>query len=155
MTNILQIAFLNYFSSTIFYIHFNCSRVSSWGINWWSGCETCRYRFNTLRQRQYDHLFTENIFKSIFLNETIWILNKSFTEICSLGSYKQNGSIGSDNGSVTTRRQAIIWSNVDMLYWCIYLSIGLSELRNSFVLNRQWVITKLGQVLWRHITTIT
>ena len=38
-------------------------------------------------------------------------------------------SIGSDNGLVPNRQQAIIWCNVGMLYWHIYASLSLSELR--------------------------
>ena len=46
----------------------------------------------------------------------------------------QYGSIGSDNGLASKRRQAIIWTNVGMLYWCIYASLGLSELTNANLL---------------------
>ena len=34
-------------------------------------------------------------------------------------SYWQYGSNGSDNGLLPIRQQAIIWTNVGMLYWCI------------------------------------
>ena len=51
------------------------------------------------------------------------------TEICSLGSNWQYGSIGSYNGLAPNRRQAIIWTNVSMLYWRINASLGLNELR--------------------------
>ena len=30
-------------------------------------------------------------------------------------------SIGSDNGLASIRRQAIIWVNDDLAYWCIYV----------------------------------
>ena len=48
--------------------------------------------------------------------------------MCSLGYNLQYGSIGSDNGLAPNRWQAIIWTNVGMLYWCIYASLGLNEL---------------------------
>ena len=51
----------------------------------------------------------------------------NFTEICFLGSNWQYGSIDSDNGLVPNRHQAIIWSSVGMLCWCIYASLGLHE----------------------------
>ena len=34
-----------------------------------------------------------------------------FIEVCSKGSNQQYSSIGSDNGLVPIRRQAIIWTN--------------------------------------------
>ena len=37
-------------------------------------------------------------------------------------------NIGSDNGLAPARRQAIIWTNVGMFYWHIYVSLGLNEL---------------------------
>ena len=48
----------------------------------------------------------------------------------SLGNW-QYGSIDSDNGLAPNRRQGIIWSNVGMFYWCIYVSLGLNELMLS------------------------
>ena len=36
----------------------------------------------------------------------------NFTEICSLGSNWQYGSIGSDDDLAPNRQQAIIWTNV-------------------------------------------
>ena len=45
-----------------------------------------------------------------------------------LRSKKQYSSIGSDNGLVPTRRQAIIWTNDGLSYWRIYASLGLNEL---------------------------
>ena len=53
--------------------------------------------------------------------------------MCSLWSNWQYGSIGSDNGLAPARREAIIWSNVGMLYWRIYASLGLNELKHAVV----------------------
>ena len=36
-------------------------------------------------------------------------------------------SIGSDNGLALLRWQAIIWFNDGLVYWCIYVSLGLNE----------------------------
>ena len=36
--------------------------------------------------------------------------------------------IGSGNGLVPNRQQAIIWTNNDLVHWGLYASIGLSEL---------------------------
>ena len=49
--------------------------------------------------------------------------------MCSVGSNWQYGSIGSDNGLALNRRQAIIWANVGILYWCKYSSLGPAELK--------------------------
>ena len=32
--------------------------------------------------------------------------------------------VGSDNGLVPNRQQAIIWSNADPVRWCIYAALG-------------------------------
>ena len=33
------------------------------------------------------------------------------------------------NGLASTRRQAIIWTNANLVYWCIYASLGLNNVR--------------------------
>ena len=42
--------------------------------------------------------------------------------------------IGSDDGLALNRRQAIIWTNVDMFYWCIYAPLGLNEIYKGLVM---------------------
>ena len=37
-------------------------------------------------------------------------------------------SIGFDNGLARNRRQAIIWTNADPIYWRIYAALGGDEL---------------------------
>ena len=39
--------------------------------------------------------------------------------------------IGSDNGLAPSRWQAIIWTNDGIVYWRIYASLGLNELKNE------------------------
>ena len=51
----------------------------------------------------------------------------------SLGSTWQYGSIASDNGLAPGRRQAIIESNVVLLHWRMYASLGLNGLFNGIV----------------------
>ena len=53
-------------------------------------------------------IFQKDIFKCIFLNEDAWILIKISLMFFSLG---KNSSIGSVNGFVRVRRQAIILTN--------------------------------------------
>ena len=43
----------------------------------------------------------------------------------------QYGGIASDIGLAPKRRQAIIWSNVGMLHWCIYATHGLNDVIHS------------------------
>ena len=45
-------------------------------------------------------------------------------------------NIGSNNGLVPNRRQAIIWTNDSLFYWRIYASLGLNELI-QYVLGMQ------------------
>ena len=52
----------------------------------------------------------------------------NFIEICPLGSYWQHGNIGSDDGLVPNRRQAIIWTHDGLGYRRIYASLSLHEL---------------------------
>ena len=49
-------------------------------------------------------------------------------EVCSQWSNLQYDNIGSDNGLVPARRQAIIWINEVPVYWRIYTSLGHNEL---------------------------
>ena len=39
--------------------------------------------------------------------------------------------IGSVNGLAPNRRQAIIWINDGLVYWCIYSPFGLNELTST------------------------
>ena len=72
--------------------------------------------------------FCRRHFQVQFLEWKLLNFKSNFTEICSLGSNWQYGTIGSDNGLAPNRQQVIIWANVGMLYWCIYASLGLNEL---------------------------
>ena len=53
--------------------------------------------------------------------------------MCSLGSNWQYGSIGSDNGLAPNRRQAIIWTNVGMLYG--HISVARPQWDNTSALK--------------------
>ena len=45
-----------------------------------------------------------------------------------MGFNSQYFNIGSDNGLVPVRQQAIIWTNDGLVYWHKYVSLGLNEL---------------------------
>ena len=71
---------------------------------------------------------SQTTFSSAFSWMKLLNFRSNLTEIYSLGSNWEYGSIGSDNGLVPNRHQAIIWSSAGMLYWCIYVSLGSHEL---------------------------
>ena len=50
-------------------------------------------------------------------------------------------SIGLDNGLAPNRLQAIIWTNADTIYWCIYVALEGDEWK--VLLN----LTTTGQTL--------
>ena len=54
-----------------------------------------------------------------------WII---FLGAAALGSNWQCVIIGLDNGLASNRRQAIIWTNDGIVYWHMYVSLGLTEL---------------------------
>ena len=58
--------------------------------------------------------FSDDIFKCIFMNKKFCILIQISLK------FGPKGSIGSGNGLVPTRQQAIIWTNVDPVHWGIY-----------------------------------
>ena len=49
-------------------------------------------------------------------------------KVCPEGPNSQKPSIGLNNGLVPNRRQAIIWTNADLIHWCIYVALGGDEL---------------------------
>ena len=67
---------------------------------------------NTLRPRQNGRHFPDDIFKCIFLNESIWNsieISLKFAPKSPINNIP--ALVGSDNGLALTRRQAIIWTN--------------------------------------------
>ena len=54
--------------------------------------------------------------------------DSNFTENCSQESKYKLASIGSDNGLVPNRRQAIIWTNEGLTYCCVSASLCLNEI---------------------------
>ena len=73
---------------------------------------------------------SQTTFSSAFPYKKSRLLNfkENFLEICSLESNQYYGSIGSDNGLVPNRWQAIIWTNDGIVYWHIYTSLCPNEL---------------------------
>ena len=83
---------------------------------------------NTLRPKQNGDHFADNIFKDISSKENLSNFNYNLTEMCSLGSNWQYGSIGSDNDLTPNKQQAITWISDAIGYWCIFASLSLNEL---------------------------
>ena len=73
--------------------------------------------------------FCKRHFQMHFLERKCLNSDWNFSEVCSRGSNWQFSSIGSVNGLVTSRRQAIIWTNV---YRRIYASLGLIGLTRLY-----------------------
>ena len=65
----------------------------------------------TLRPIQNGRHFPDDIFKCIFFNENVQISIMISLKFVPKWSNQQYSSIGSDNGSAPTRRQAIVWTN--------------------------------------------
>ena len=83
----------------------------------------------------------------------LWFNNfhSHFTEICSLGSNWQYGNIGSDNGLAPNRWQAIFWTNVVVLYWLIYVSIDLHELKHQGINKMVNILQTFSNVFpWKY-----
>ena len=56
-------------------------------------------------------------------------VDEYLTEVCFEGWNYQYSGIGSDNGLALTGQQAIMWTNDGLIWWLIYVSLGLGELR--------------------------
>ena len=64
----------------------------------------------TLRLRQNDRHFTDNIFEGIFFNENASVLIEISLKFVPRSNYQYSSNC-SDNDLAQTRRQAIIWTN--------------------------------------------
>ena len=99
---------------------------------WWH--HVCEYPlFNTLRLRQNGHNFPDNIFKCIFLNENMWISIAISKKFVPEGLINNIPSLVQIMAWRWFRQQAIIWTNDCLVYWCIYASFGLDELKEYFL----------------------
>ena len=78
--------------------------------------------------------FAADIFICIVMNETFYILIK-ISLVCSWGSNDNNPAL--DNGLVSNRQQAIIWTNVHPIYWWIYAALGGDEL--NMIIHRSFI----------------
>ena len=66
------------------------------------------------------------ISQCIFVNKKICILIKMSLQFVPEGAINNHrSSIGLDYGLTPNRRQAIIWTNAEPIYWRIYAALGL------------------------------
>ena len=79
------------------------------------------------RSRQSGCHFADDIFKCILLYKTnvFWL---NFPDVCSQRSYCWWVSIGSGNGLVPDRWQAIMWTNDDIVSWRTHALLGICKL---------------------------
>ena len=61
--------------------------------------------------------------------------------------------IGSDNGLVPNRRQAIIWTNADPIHWRIYAALGGDELKATETVYIQVYIFILLSTVYFNLLT--
>ena len=78
---------------------------------------------------QNGHHFGRWHFQMHFLEWKWYNSISNFTEICCQESNWQKASIGSGNGLVPNRRQAITWTNDGPVHWRIYAALGGDELK--------------------------
>ena len=74
--------------------------------------------------------FADDIFRCIFMNEMFRILIKTSLNFVPWVPIEPN--IGLDNGLAPNRRQATIWTNADLIHWCIYAALGGRELTQGW-----------------------
>ena len=91
------------------------------------------FYINTLRPRKNGRHFPDNIFKWIFLNENVWIsieISLTFAPKYPI-TYYIPPSLRIMAWHWPGDNLAIIWNNDGIIYWRIYASLGLNELKSS------------------------
>ena len=81
----------------------------------------CHFMFNSSPPEQEGRHFADDVFRCIFIHEKFCILIKISLK------FVPKGPIG-NNGFAPNKRQAIIWTNADLIHWRIYSALGGYEL---------------------------
>ena len=97
-----------------------------WLQSWQSNC------FNSSPPGQNGRHFADDLFRCIFVNVKVCILIEISLKFVPKDLINNNLAFGLDNGLVPNRRQAIIWTNADPVYWRIYAALWGDELKNVF-----------------------
>ena len=101
---------------------------SRFGINLPCDRDPFHVWFNTLRWRQNGRHFADDIFRCIFLNDNVWISIKISLKFVPKGQIK----------NITALVQIMAWRRPGdkpisepmlFIYWCIYASLGLNDVR--------------------------
>ena len=100
-----------------------------------SYCHQYTELLNSSHPGQNVNHFADHISKCIFLNDMTCFSIGNFTEVCSYRSSWQYVSIRSGNGLVPNRRQAITWTNNDLVRRHIYAALGGDKLNENFETN--------------------
>ena len=79
----------------------------------------------TMRLRKNGHHLADDIFKCSLLNENLCILIQTSLK----GPIDKKSALFQTNGLVPNMHQAIIWTNVGLVYWSIYTSLGVNVLK--------------------------
>ena len=74
------------------------------------------------------NIYLQAQFEMHFREWKMLYFEKYFTDICSQGFNWQSSSIGTDNGLMPNRQQAIIWTSADPIHWRMYATLGGDEL---------------------------
>ena len=69
--------------------------------------------------------FRRRYFQMHFCEWKVLYFDENFIEVCSYG-------IGLYNGLASNRRQAVIWTNADLIRWRIYAALRGDELKGEF-----------------------
>ena len=86
--------------------------------------------------------FTDNIFRSIFMNEKFCILTQISLKFVLKGPIDNNPEL------VPNRQQTIIWTNADPIHWHINAALGGDEL----IIDQHWFRWYLDAVSHQAIT---
>ena len=119
---------------------FNATFLSFWARVWlsqsvWSDpkgyglLDLCNTKLNTSNVNssppgQNGHHFADDTFGCIFVNEKFCILISISLKFVPKDSIDKNLNTGLDNGVTPNWRQAIIWTNADLIHWRIYEALG-------------------------------
>ena len=95
--------------------------VHKYFFTWWSVSVLTQWGRNKMTA------ISQTTFPSAFSWTKLSYLYWNFTDICFEGSNYQYTSIGSDDGLLLNRWQAIIWTSASLVFKWIYASIGLNE----------------------------
>ena len=120
---------LGKFSILLKYVSDSLNHVHIWQVSPQLGCQSRKNMIlgAVLRPRQNGHHFPDDIFKCIFFNENVCLSITISLKFVPKGPTNNIPALVPDNGLGLNRRQAIIWTNDGLVYWCIYASLGLNE----------------------------